>query len=103
MSAPASEPLAVDTKIFHTVGVAEPVRDDAVWQSCCFRCNPHAAQFIIQVVFSLAAFGLAAGMLASHDTQNQSLWVGILTLLLGVWVPAPNAHHPQPPDRPAAQ
>ena len=65
--------------------------DDGVLRSCCFTCDLHAAQFVVQVVFSLAFFALAAGMLAAHDTANQSLWVGILTLLLGVWLPAPSA------------
>ncbi len=59
------------------------------WKSCCFTCDPHAATFVAQLIFSIAAFILAATMLALKDTTNQSLWVGILTLLLGVWVPQP--------------
>ena len=59
------------------------------WKSCCFTCDPHAATFVAQLIFSISAFILAATMLALKDTANQSLWVGILTLLLGVWVPQP--------------
>ena len=61
-----------------------------VWKSCCFTINPAAVKFFIQV-------GIVSGLILASLTMliydkscdSQRWWSGLLTLCLGVFLPAP--------------
>jgi len=63
--------------------------NDEIWRSCCFTCDPHAATFIAQLVFSLIAFCVSIAMIIIKD-DNKSLWIGIISMIIGVYIPQPS-------------
>jgi hypothetical protein len=58
------------------------------WKSCCFRLQPQAATFSVQVFFSVFLVVFACFKL-SQNTAPDPLWVSILTTTVGVWLPSP--------------
>ena len=66
--------------------VAPPPRDTLPeWKSCCFRLQPQAATFAVQVFFSAFLVFFSAYKLDSPDP----LYVSLLTTTVGVWLPSP--------------
>ena len=65
------------------------------WRSCCFRLQPQAATFAVQVTFSGFLIVFSAYMIILTTKQNappDALWVSLLTTTVGVWLPSPLQH-----------
>lgn len=65
------------------------------WKSCCFRLQPQAATFAVQVTFSGFLIFFSAYMIILTTKQNappDALWVSLLTTTVGVWLPSPLQH-----------
>lgn len=72
---------------------------DREWRSCCFRLQPQAATFAVQVTFSGFLIVFSAYMLILTGRQNtppDALWVSLLTTTVGVWLPSPLQHTGSP-------
>ena len=58
------------------------------WKSCCFRLQPQAATFAVQVFFSAFLVFFSAYKLVIIDSPDP-LYVSLLTTTVGVWLPSP--------------
>ena len=72
----------------------EEVELDNVYRSCCLIIDRRAVLFFSQLSFSIFILGFSAWRLsrnaADEDCGRQHLYVGLLTLILGWWAPAPS-------------
>ena len=58
------------------------------WKSCCFRMQPQAATFAVQVFFSAFLVFFSAYKLVIIEAPDP-LYVSLLTTTVGVWLPSP--------------
>ena len=58
------------------------------WKSCCFRMQPQAATFAVQVFFSAFLVFFSAYKLIIIEAPDP-LYVSLLTTTVGVWLPSP--------------
>ena len=60
------------------------------WRSCCLICDKSAAVYIniYTIILSVIAFCFVQ-LSINHSCEHQSMYVGILTLILGVLLPQP--------------
>ena len=64
--------------------------DDNTWKSCCVRADKRAISFFSQLSISILVIVFCLYQLIHLDTcQDQTQYIGLLTLILGVWLPAP--------------
>ena len=66
------------------------------WRSCCLVMDPRAVVFFSQLIISLFILSFSASMawLSSGDCPCSSAtatWVGIITLVIGTWLPGPTS------------
>jgi len=60
------------------------------WRSCCLTVDKRAVVFFSQLSISVIAMLFCCFQLIKlEDCEAQSLYSGILTLVLGIWFPAP--------------
>jgi hypothetical protein len=71
-----------------TVNTVNSPPPAAEWKSCCFRLQPQAATFAVQVFFSAFLVFFSAYKLVMID-QPDPLYVSLLTTTVGVWLPSP--------------
>ena len=64
--------------------------DEKVLRSCCFKCNTGAVIFFSQFIFSLLTFIMSIYMIIKGN--NTSLFIGYLSLIVGVYIPSPKIH-----------
>lgn len=64
--------------------------DTDVMRSCCFVCDFRAFLFIAQFIFSMVVFAVSVAMIIIDN--NTSLFISLLSLVVGVWLPTPK--HP---------
>jgi hypothetical protein len=63
---------------------------DKAWKSCCFSVSPIAVKFFIQVVVLGGLIISSVVMIIVDKECNSQKWYsGLLTLCLGVFLPAP--------------
>lgn len=64
---------------------------DDTWKSCCFIVNKRAVLFFSQLGISVGVIAFSLFMLLTykHDCSTESTYIGLLTLILGVWLPSP--------------
>lgn len=64
-----------------------------VWRSCCFQCDKRFVMFATRAFISLMVIVFCMIQLfLDPDCSTQSLYVGILTTVIGVWLPSPSYH-----------
>ena len=64
--------------------------DDNTWKSCCVRSDKRAISFFSQLSISVLVIVFCLYQLIHLTTCNdQQAYIGLLTLILGVWLPAP--------------
>lgn len=63
-----------------------------VMRSCCFVCDFRAFLFVAQFIFSMVIFAVSVAMIITHN--NEALFISLLSLVVGVWLPTPQ--HPNP-------
>lgn len=66
--------------------------NDKIWKSCCFIINQNFLKYIVQVSISLMVITLSIYKLIVIDdnSDEKSLYVSLLTLILGIYVPTPS-------------
>jgi hypothetical protein len=67
-------------------------KKENVWcESCCLRVNKNAMVFFAQLAISLIVMGFSIFMLSKSDScEHDSLYSGLLSMIIGVWVRAPS-------------
>lgn len=69
------------------------VEDDNVWRSCCTYIDSRVLQFIVQSLMCWLVCMFCMFMLFhSVACPEQQLYSGILTMVLGVFIPNPKMH-----------
>ena len=64
---------------------------DNEWHSCCLRMDKNAVRFFTQLAISMSIIGLCiAQLIRLKDCGAQHAYIGLLTLIIGVWLPYPN-------------
>ena len=60
------------------------------WNSCCFKLHPQATVFFSQFSMALIVIIFCCYQLVRLDNcEAQSLYSGIITLILGIYCPSP--------------
>lgn len=63
---------------------------NGVWRSCCFQADVKAIQYFTQVLIITCVMSLCVYQLITNAScEAQTGYMGLLTLLLGLLVPAP--------------
>ena len=68
---------------------------DNVYKSCCLVIDRRAVLFFTQLAMSVATLVFSCWMLIRGEylpCESSQLYVGLLTLILGWWAPAPSLH-----------
>ena len=79
-----------------SVGISEQKRRDSynqdkTWKSCCLTCDRRAVPFFTRAFITLFVMAFCMYQLVTNDScEAQTGYTGLLTLLLGLIVPAPN-------------
>lgn len=77
------------------IDIKEEKKDDIkiepdVMRSCCFVCDFRAFLFVAQFIFSMIIFAVSVAMIIIEN--NTPLFISLLSLVVGVWLPTPK--HP---------
>jgi hypothetical protein len=68
-----------------------PEFDHEEWQSCCVTMDKEATIFFSQLVISVFVLLFCVYQLCVLlDCDSQQTYIGLLTLIIGVWLPSPN-------------
>lgn len=71
----------------------EEKRIDNTWSSCCFRLDKRAVVYFSQLGISLVTISFCIYQLVHlENCEAQSLYSGILMLVVGTWLPSPQLH-----------
>ena len=64
------------------------------WTSCCLKTDKRAIIYFSQLSISCSAIALCMFQLIKYpdDCNNNNLYIGLLTFLLGVYLPQPKIH-----------
>ena len=64
--------------------------DDNTWKSCCVHADKRAISFFSQLSISILVIVFCLYQLIHLTTcDDRQAYIGLLTLILGVWLPAP--------------
>jgi hypothetical protein len=61
-----------------------------VWKSCCLRVDKRAITFFSQFTISLIIIIFCLGQLYILDKCDSDIYMNLLTLILGTWLPNPS-------------
>ena len=84
--------LEVDNKI--SILPESKDQDDAiVWRSGCFDLNKGFVKFVCAFIISLVLLTFSIYMLLTIEKgEDKSLYISLITLVLGVYLPSPQIH-----------
>ena len=69
----------------------EEAKNEFLWRSCCLTLDKRATIFFSQLSISLIIIAFCLYQLVHLiDCEPQQAYIGLLTLILGVWLPQPN-------------
>ena len=60
------------------------------WVSCCLTADRRMVQYITQVVLLASTMGFCIAKLTVLDSCESHPYLGLLTLILGVFIPSPS-------------
>ena len=71
---------------------SETITDDNTkWDSLCFRLNKGFVKFLAQFAVSVLVLSICSYKILNIDEkEDKSLYVSLITLILGVYLPQPN-------------
>ncbi len=70
---------------------ANKYKDENTYKSCCLFVDKRALQFFSQLTISLITIGFSISQLAiSESCEKDALYSGMLTLVVGTWLPQPS-------------
>ena len=68
--------------------------DENHWESCCIRIDKRAVLFFSQLMISLIIiFFCIYQLVILPDCESKTPFMGLLTLVIGVWVNPPTMGH----------
>ena len=69
----------------------EVIEKDNEWKSCCFKADKDFLKFFVQVAISFVILALSIYKLCiiTGNSEDKSLYVSLLTLILGIYTPQP--------------
>lgn len=83
--------LSVDLTDIENQVPPQTLEDSNHWDSCCLRIDKRAALFFSQLIISGVIILFSIYQLATiTECQRQTPFMGLLTLVIGVWLPSPN-------------
>lgn len=63
---------------------------DSEWKSCCFKLDKDFMKFFVQITISFMVLTLSIYKLVIiTNNEDKSLYVSLLTLVLGIYTPQP--------------
>jgi hypothetical protein len=67
---------------------------DGTWKSCCVTADKRAITFFAQFFISVIVLLFCMTQLIRHkECEAQSLYSGIMTLVVGTWLPQPEMNN----------
>ena len=74
----------------HNIEMEDKKYDDT-WESCCVKMDKRAIRFFTQLGISVGIISLCiVQLLRLSDCSSQHAYIGLLTLLIGIWLPSPS-------------
>ena len=74
----------------HVIDVDDKRRENE-WTSCCVRMDKRAVRFFTQLCISICIISLyIAQLIRLNDCGSQHAYIGLLTLIIGIWLPSPS-------------
>jgi len=61
-----------------------------VWRSCCLEVDKRAITFFSQFIISIFIIAFCLGQLYTLDKCDSDIYMNLLTLILGTWLPNPS-------------
>ena len=61
------------------------------WESCCFIIDRRVLIFVSQLLIGLIIIGFCIYKLSAND-ENPALYYGLLTFIIGVFLPSPKVN-----------
>ena len=69
----------------------EQTDDNTKWDSLCFRLNKGFVKFLAQFAVSVLVLSICSYKILNIDErEDKSLYVSLITLILGVYLPQPS-------------
>ena len=70
--------------------VSPPINQNKQWESCCFRINPVATKYFVQIIILSSLIIFSATMLVvDKGCESQRNYGALLMICLGVFLPQP--------------
>jgi hypothetical protein len=67
--------------------------DNIEWKSCCFIVNKNFLKYIVQVFISCIILALSSyKIIIMNESDDKSIYISLITLLTGVFLPSPTPH-----------
>ena len=77
--------------VFTDQQIANTIKLENTWKSCCLLVDRRALLFFSQLFISCSVMGLCIYQLITHhdNCDSNQLYSGLLTMLIGIHLPAP--------------
>ena len=74
-----------------SVNTTIDINDTNSYKSCCLLVDKRALQFFSQLTISLITIGFSISQLDISDScEKDALYSGMMTLVVGTWLPQPS-------------
>ena len=82
-------PSVVHKELEHKIDI-EQKQQENTWRSCCYDLNKNAVQYFttVSIIVGIMVFCIYK-LSANESCENQTAYMGLLTLLLGILAPSP--------------
>ena len=79
----------VKLEMEHKIDI-EQKQQENTWRSCCYDLNKNAVQYFTTISIIVGIMVLCIYKLSTNQScENQTAYMGLLTLLLGILTPSP--------------
>lgn len=82
-------PSLVKLEMEHKIEMDEKEQENT-WRSCCYDCNKNAVMYFTTISIIVGIMVFCIYKLSTNEScENQTAYMGLLTLLLGILSPSP--------------
>ena len=82
-------PSVVKRALEHKIDI-EQKQQENTWRSCCYDLNKNAVQYFTTISIIVGIMVFCIYKLSTNEScENQTAYMGLLTLLLGILAPSP--------------
>ena len=82
-------PSVVHRELEHKIEI-ENKEQENTWRSCCYDLNKNAVQYFTTISIIVGIMVFCIYKLSTNEScENQTAYMGLLTLLLGILSPSP--------------